>query len=121
MGFDIGFWRYNKAPLGGDHLKAYSKILNNIKVEEVAELPVDEIKERISEKFEMQWWHKDKNGNWEGATHNFQIFLKTQLVLVSCYGDLGDNFEDFIDIMTEFKCPGFDPQSGTRHGSEFKS
>ena len=79
------------------------------------ELPIEEMLSRVKAIFAGAGWTQLDELNWESAGGAFQIYTTSQFFRVDCYGMEGEDMNRFIDIASEFGCPLYDPQVGTRY------
>ena len=116
MGFNICWWRY-LPNAGQDHDATYSKLMGGQDCPELETLPIDEIRARIADAF-SDTWEQIGPDSWQGEKGMGELYITEKCINLTGYGDLGEDLGVLVDIMTEFNCPAFDPQSGDRHGRE---
>ena len=105
MGMDYSFWKY-KSGADPEDQKVYELLSEGIHVDDVEELPIAEIVEKIELSFQDSI-----------SKESFQIFTTPQFVRVDVYGAMpNDEVNKLIDIMLEYDCPLFDAQIGVRFG-----
>lgn len=116
MSVDLNFWKYKKEA-ARDNDKIYESACCNGKiVEELENLPTEEILEKIAAAFSdwtaLDHTHYEKDGR--GA---FEIFTTSQIVRFDCYGMQETDMNSLMDILIDFGCPLYDPQISTRFDS----
>ncbi|MFC7773921.1 hypothetical protein [Flavobacterium sp. GCM10027622] len=112
--YELLFWKYiDEVYL--NHQEVYEALIEKESVEGLEELPVQVILNRITNAF-AQWEKVDefsfKNTKGVGAFH---IITTPQSIQINCYGTEGKTMNTLCDIMTEFKCPLYDPQVPARY------
>lgn len=113
MSYDLDFWRY-KAGVTLDDQDVYERLSDGQFVEGLEELPIDKMRARIAEIFNVGWTKLDFN-TWDSGKKSFQVFTTRQFFRVDCYGLTGDEMNSIIDLAHEFRCPLYDPQEGKRY------
>lgn len=117
MSADYDFWKYKK-DVPHDDQRVYAALSNGETLEEVQELPVEEIRARIREVFSGWDWPDRDNCENPAGNGSFTLFLTPQLVRFDCYGMSEADINRCFDILTEeFGCPLYDPQISTRFDS----
>lgn len=118
MSYDIDFWKY-KAGVPHDNGKVYEKVCCNGEVlEELEELPINEILKKIESAFSD--WTKLDEYNYENEKEGrgaFEISVTSQTVRFDCYNMQGDDMNKLTDILIDFGCPMYDPQLPERFDS----
>lgn len=113
MSYDLNFWKY-KSDVYLDPLTTYTSLCEGNSVDGLEELPIEDMLNRLTVHFSDGWEQID-GLNWQAANRGaFQISTTSQMLRVDCYGMSGDDMNRFIDLGTEFGCPLYDPQVGTR-------
>lgn len=113
MSYDLNFWKF-KSGIYLDPQTTYSSLCEGEHVDGLEELPIEEILNRIKVIFSDGWEQLDEL-NWEAVNRGaFQISTTSQMLRVDCYGMSVNDMNRFIDLGTEFECPLYDPQVGTR-------
>lgn len=117
MSADYSFWKY-KAGTTHDDQRVYELLSDGETLEEVQELPVETIRERIKAVFsDWEWLDKDNCENPAGKG-SFALFITPQVVRFDCYSMSEAAINRFLDVLTrEFGCPLYDPQISTRFDS----
>ena len=117
MSADYNFWKYKKGVPHNDQ-RVYAALSDGETLEELQELPVEKIRERIQEVFSgWDWLDKDNCENPTGSG-SFELFTTPQFVRFDCYSMSEQSINLFLDILTEeFGCPLYDPQISTRFDS----
>jgi hypothetical protein len=116
MSYDLGFWKY-KEDIYGDNQLVYEHLSEGEYIEDIEELPVEEILERIAEAF-SSW---ERSGKYDFETEYdglFQVQMTSQFVRLDCYGMNEKDMNKFIDIMDGYDCPLYDPQLPQRFDEE---
>ena len=115
MSYDLHFWRY-KSGIDLDHQTVCETLMNGEAVDGLETLPVDEVKQRLNEVFTGAW-QSVGDGTWErDAGGAFQLYTTPQFVCAHCYGMAGDDMNRIIDVLLEYDCPLYDPQTVERFG-----
>ena len=125
MSYQLTFWKYNNG-IYLDSKKVYNdSCIEYLKVDGLSALPVDKIINDI----------KNRHKNWElmqestldgekGTVYTFlfdkdnrafEAEISEQSVLFDCHGLDGDQMNELIDIMLEYGCCLYDPQTETRY------
>ena len=113
MSYDLNFWKY-KSGIYLDARTTYASLCDGENVDGLENLPIEKILSRLKVLFSDGWEQLDEL-NWEAVNRGaFQISTTSQMFRVDCYGMSGDDMNRFIDLGTEFGCPLYDPQVGTR-------
>ena len=116
MGYDMYWWRYVEEGQR-NHDSTLEKLCNGIKdIPDLEKLPMARIRTRIGEMVKGDW-HDDEFVSEEDA---FELYTGDQHVHYCGYGDFENSLGRLVEVMTEFHCPAFDPQTGERHGEEIK-
>jgi hypothetical protein len=117
MSYDLAFWKYKP---GGhlDHFGAYLRLSEEEAVDEVEELPISGILDRLKVVFSEGWkrldsttWHSDDEESF------FAVSTTPQLFMVECKGMAGEDMNKIIDVALGFGCALYDPQVGKRFDS----
>ena len=116
MSYDLNFWRYEDESAAHDHQAVYERLSDGEFVENLREIPVDEIMNRITEVFSALGWTTEDEETWEGESGAFQIDISPQFLRFDCYGMDGEAMNQLIEIGTGFGLPLYDPQVYTRFG-----
>lgn len=111
MGYDIGWWRYS-ADAVQDHFETYSALLDKGPTPQLETLPVKKIRTSISQALRVNW-EQTSPDSWQNDTSAFELSISDRCVVFHGYGDYRNALEKLADIMSEFHCSVFDPQSGT--------
>lgn len=112
--YELLFWKYiDEVYL--NHQEVYEALIEKESVEGLEELPVQVILNRITNAF-ANWEKVDDNSfkNTKGVGA-FHIVTTPQSIQINCYGTEGKTMNKLCDIMTEFKCPLYDPQVPARY------
>ena|SRR5260370_29551305 len=114
MSYDLAFWKY-KRDVRVDHLGIYVRLSEGEVVDEVEELPVSGIMERVKVAFSEGWkqlddttWHSD-----DGKAF-FALTVTSQFFMVECKSMEGGDMNKIMDVALEFGCALYDPQVGKR-------
>lgn len=113
MSYDLSFWKYKKESSSNNHQIVYERLSNGEFVEDLEEIPIEDILKRIQETFSTLGWTQADEETWEGESASFQIYTTPQFFRVDCYGTHED-LEHLIDITDEFGVPLYDPQTFRR-------
>src|SRR6266404_8221566 len=106
MSYDLNFWRY-KPGVSLDNQKTYELLSDGQSVDGLENIPIDQIKKRVSEEFAKKGWERLDDDNWESQKGAFQLFTTPQFFRVDCYAMQGEDMNIFIDVAREFSCPFF--------------
>ena len=115
MGYSMSWWRYS-TETNQDHSKTYSALLAAGPTPQVETLPIKNIRTSISQALCANW-EQTSQDCWQNDLGAFELSISERCVVFDGYGDYGKALGKIADIMSEFQCPTFDPQSGERHGS----
>jgi hypothetical protein len=112
--YELLFWNYKEGNYGNHHL-VYEAIANQEPVEELEELPIAVIMNRITKVFAT--WEKVDHNSWKNTTDKgaFHVITTPQSVKIDCYGTHGKTMDTLVNILEEFKCPLYDPQVPARY------
>jgi hypothetical protein len=116
MGFDICWWRYSRNAVQ-DHFGTSFRLREGSDTSELEPLPIDHIRQRIAEVLDGTWERVGADC-WQNGSGVFQFRMNETFIDLTGYGDLGDDLGAIAAIMDEFHCPAFDPQFGSRHGTD---
>ncbi len=114
MSYDINFWKQGHS-LDLTAEEVYAKLCSGETIDGLARLPVDEILQRLRERFPEFNPSEDfpdvelEDGNIEfgWSDYHFRFDLR---------GDVGSAEKNaIVDIMADYGCPMYDPQVGTRY------
>ncbi|MFH6992960.1 hypothetical protein [Flavobacterium sp. FlaQc-48] len=113
MAYDLNFWKY-KSNIYFDNQEVYKRCSEEEIVEGLEELPIDSIRKEIENEF-SEW--KIDNDSWQNPSGKgaFQISNTTQFVRFDCYNMTGDDMNRIIEVLLQFDCPLYDPQTSTRY------
>ena len=114
MAYDIGWWRYS-ADTSHNHFETYAALLTEGSTPEVETLPVKKIRASISQALCANW-EQTSPDSWQNDSGAFELSISDRCVVFHGYGDYGNALGKLVDIMSEFHCSAFDPQSGERRG-----
>lgn len=120
MSINLDFWKYKKGQKVDYELVYQKACCDGEALDELEELPVQDILQRTEEVF-ADWVEIDPE-NYEKEGHGaFSIYTTPQIIRFDCYDMSGDDMSRMINIMREFNCPLYDPQLGERfdHTGEF--
>ena len=112
MSYDLNFWKY-KPGVSLDHQAVYERLCEGGEIDELEHLPIEALLARIEEVF-SDWERLDRLNYESPGGGAFQLFTTRQFVRVDCYGMIGEDMNQFIDIGSAFGCPLYDPQAGRR-------
>lgn len=113
MSYDLNFWKY-QSEIYLDSQTTYASLCDGERVEGLEDLPIEEMLDRLKVFF-SDGWAQTEELNWEATSRGaFQVSTTPQMFRVDCYGMSDDDMNRFIDLGTEFGCPLYDPQVGTR-------
>ncbi|MGB8455898.1 MAG: hypothetical protein WCD89_26735 [Anaerocolumna sp.] len=108
MSYDLGFWNY-KNGVYKDNQETYMQLSNKEYVAGIADLPIDEILEHIADEFKD--WERCGQYDFESDDRGaFQVMVTKQFVRIDCYGMSKFVMNKFIDILSDYDCPLYDPQ-----------
>ena len=119
MGYDIGWWRYS-ADAVQDHFETYSALLAAEPTPQVETIPAKKIRTSISQALCTNW-EQTSPDSWQNDSGAFELSISERCVVFHGYGSYGSALEKLVDLMGEFHCPAFDPQSGQRRGSDWST
>jgi hypothetical protein len=111
VSYDLAFWKQVPGT-PADHQTTYERVLEEERVEGLADLPGDSILARIAE---TDGWERLDQYNWEAAQGAFQVWIGPQCFIVHSYSLPGEVLNLFIEIGVEFGCRLYDPQVGERY------
>lgn len=120
MSMELSFWEYtnHKNKNTQDHIRIYQEACCQAKsLDELKELPIDEILQEIAIFF-SDWTRREDGKHFEKEEHgSFDLFTTDQTMRACCY-DMSDfDMTSLINILVDFGCPFFDPQTGKRYDS----
>lgn len=118
MSYVLAFWKQEPRPVEPEAV--YLRLNDLEHVEQVGELPVQRVLERLQEVFvgsaaspptpEAPFHTFD----WEGPSGALSGSLTAQSLIVSAHGFPQADMNRLIDVMAEFDAPLYDPQVGER-------
>jgi hypothetical protein len=112
VSYDLNFWKY-KPGVSLDHQAVYEQLSEGEEVDGLEDLPIEELVARIGEVF--SGWEQLDPLNYESPDGGaFPLFTTRQFLRVDCYGMVGEDMNQFVDIGSAFGCPLYDPQVGQR-------
>ena len=112
MDYELVFWKY-KDGIYKNNQRVYTLLSRGEEVYGIEDLPVEDILEDIAEVF--QDWKQVEEDEYEKANSGFFQFLVTKnFVRFNCYQMDENDMNKFIDIMSEYDCPLYDPQENIR-------
>ena len=112
MSYDLNFWRYTPGS-SGDHQSVYERLSDGQHVEDLEDLPIQEIRAEIATAFSDGWTQSGPD-HWECSSAAFQLFTTPQFLRVDCYRMGGEDMNRFIDVLQRYGCPLYDPRVGER-------
>lgn len=113
MSMDLDFWKY-KNNVEQNHKEVYEQACcGGVELPVLESLPIEEIRGKISNVFK-DWTAMDGDTYEKEGHGSFSIFTTSQIVRFDCYDMGGDEMNTFIDIMAEYGCALYDPQTGER-------
>lgn len=116
MSINLNFWKY-EAGADHNHAYVYEKACSDGElVEGLERLPISKILEKIDSAF-SGWTALEKNTYEKEGYSAFQIFTTPQIVRFDCYAMEGEDMNTIVDILFEFDCPLYDPETSTRYDS----
>jgi hypothetical protein len=113
MSYNLAFWRYrDNHP--HDHNATYDSLMDGKRLDFIESLPIALIRTRIAEVFDGLM--KREADAWENGDGAFMLETSAQFVVFVCtHSTNTDYFNMMIDIMKEFECPLYDPQTEVRY------
>ncbi|MDQ8188533.1 hypothetical protein [Pelagicoccus sp. SDUM812002] len=113
MSYQLAFWKYGSSP-STDHSKIYQQLMDEELPDSVEELPIEEIRKEIDQKFSKEWKEEFKNF-YSKEDKVFEVSTNPKLLLIDCRGLEGEEMNDFIDLAGKFGCSLYDPQTEQRY------
>ena len=134
MSYDLAFWRYEDNAYSDDHQHVYEQLCEEEPIAGVAELPYADIMRAVHAHFsgwDVNEYNADpadadalkaeiaQRGYTDVYAHPqgkgaFEAYPSRQCVIFSCKGLDYQYMNDLIDILYEFNCPLYDPQTNER-------
>lgn len=113
MSMDLDFWKYKK-DVEQNHKEVYEEACcGGIELPVLEILPIGEIRDRIFSAFK-DWTTMDGDTFKKEGHGSFSIFTTSQIVRIDCFDMDGDVMNTFIDIMAQYGCALYDPQTSER-------
>lgn len=126
VSYDLVFWRYRPGTRRNPE-SVYQELMGGGAPDDLEELPVESIALSVLTAFpdatreprglDSEWI------NWASSDEksSFQVEWTTRHVHVACRGVENETVNALIDILNEFGCPLYDPQTVERFDSELSN
>lgn len=111
MSVDLSFWKY-KGAVTRKHSEVYADLSNGEVLEELVQLPVADILQKVEENFAS--WNRLDETHFEKNEEMIEIYTTSQFVRFDCYGVSEQNMNVLIDIMQTYDCPLYDSSMDVR-------
>ena len=117
MSYDINFWKQTR-PLEISAQEIYERLSRGEQeIDGLAELPVDQIKQRLKEAF-PDYDPQDPFPLIQTEHGSIEVLHSRQSFRFDLRGETEEVHNRLVEIMADFGCPMYDPQRGQRYDAE---